>query len=117
MLRRLFYTSLSVFFISSYLHTVSSAPIFPLWPYVVHIGVYEPATLAAYNVLQNSSDVSDSTVSLNAITAGITQCEMDQCWNAIGYGNNADENNEVTLDALIIDGVTLDVGAVADLRK
>ncbi len=96
---------------------VSSRPIFPRWPYVIHIGAYEPATLAAYNILQNSTDATDSTVSLNAITAGITQCEVDQCWNAIGYGNNPDESGEVTLDALIIDGVTLDVGAVADLRK
>uniref|UniRef100_A0A8C0EXH5 N(4)-(Beta-N-acetylglucosaminyl)-L-asparaginase n=1 Tax=Bubo bubo TaxID=30461 RepID=A0A8C0EXH5_BUBBB len=47
---------------------------------------------------------------------GCGQCEIDQCDGSVGYGGSPDESGETTLDAMIMDGNTMDVGAVADLR-
>ncbi|XP_077984328.1 N(4)-(Beta-N-acetylglucosaminyl)-L-asparaginase-like isoform X2 [Glandiceps talaboti] len=40
-----------------------------------------------------------------------------QCDGTVGYGGSPDEDGETTLDAMIMDGITHDVGAVADLRR
>lgn len=44
-------------------------------------------------------------------------CEREQCDGTVGYGGSPDENGESTLDALIMDGTTMNVGAVAALRE
>lgn len=41
---------------------------------------------------------------VDAIVAGCTVCEQEQCDGTVGYGGSPDENGETTLDALIIDG-------------
>lgn len=41
---------------------------------------------------------------IDAIVAGCTVCEQEQCDGTVGYGGSPDENGETTLDALIIDG-------------
>jgi N4-(beta-N-acetylglucosaminyl)-L-asparaginase len=34
----------------------------------------------------------------------------------VGYGGSPDEDGETTLDAMVMDGQTLDIGAVGALR-
>ncbi|KAM8808195.1 N(4)-(beta-N-acetylglucosaminyl)-L-asparaginase [Eudromia elegans] len=54
---------------------------------------------------------------LDAVEKGCAQCEIDQCDGSVGYGGSPDESGETTLDAMIMDGNTMEVGAVADLRR
>ena len=54
---------------------------------------------------------------LDAMTEGCSICEEQQCDGSVGYGGSPDEVGETTLDAMIMDGTTMDVGAVADLRR
>ncbi|XP_048506929.1 putative N(4)-(beta-N-acetylglucosaminyl)-L-asparaginase GD10667 isoform X2 [Athalia rosae] len=44
-------------------------------------------------------------------------CEQLQCRTTVGFGGSPDEKGETTLDAMIMDGVTMDVGAVGGLRR
>jgi len=53
----------------------------------------------------------------NAVVGGISQCEMLKCNDGIAYGGNPDERGDVSLDALLMDGSTMEVGAVGDLRR
>ena len=41
---------------------------------------------------------------------------MNQCDTTVGYGGSPDEDGETTLDAMVMDGQTLDIGAVGALR-
>lgn len=43
--------------------------------------------------------------------------EEEQCDRTVGFGGSPDENGETTLDAMIMDGKTFNVGAVACLRR
>lgn len=54
---------------------------------------------------------------LDAVEAGCTQCEIDQCDGTVGYGGSPDETGETTLDALIMDGKTRAAGSVGCLRR
>ncbi|MBN3300045.1 ASPG asparaginase, partial [Amia calva] len=54
---------------------------------------------------------------LDAVEQGCGQCEKDQCDGSVGYGGNPDETGETTLDAMIMNGDTMEVGAVGDLRR
>ena len=54
---------------------------------------------------------------LDAVEAGCTQCEVDQCDGTVGYGGSPDENGETRLDAMIMDGNTGNVGAVASMGR
>lgn len=47
---------------------------------------------------------SSTTPALDAVQAGCTKCEEDQCDGTVGYGGSPDENGETTLDAMIMDG-------------
>ena len=49
--------------------------------------------------------------------AGCARCESDQCDGTVGYGGSPDEHGETTLDAMVMDGQTANVGAVAALRR
>lgn len=42
---------------------------------------------------------------VDAVVAGCTICEQEQCDGTVGYGGSPDENGETTLDALVIDGL------------
>lgn len=48
---------------------------------------------------------------------GCSVCEREQCDGTVGYGGSPDENGETTLDAMIMDGKTMNMGAVAALRN
>lgn len=54
---------------------------------------------------------------IDAIEKGCSQCEMDQCDGTVGWGGSPSETGETTLDAMIMDGETYDVGAVGGLRR
>ncbi|EDW74947.2 uncharacterized protein Dwil_GK15948 [Drosophila willistoni] len=52
----------------------------------------------------------------NAVVEGCNRCEKLQCDLAVGLGGSPDEAGDTTLDAMIMDGATMNVGAVAGLR-
>ena len=41
---------------------------------------------------------------VQAVVAGCSQCERDQCDGTVGFGGSPDEKGETTLDAMIMDG-------------
>lgn len=47
---------------------------------------------------------------------GCAVCEREQCDGTVGYGGSPNENGETTLDAMLMDGRTMNIGAVASLR-
>lgn len=53
---------------------------------------------------------------LDAVEAGCGACERLQCDLEVGYGGNPDESGQTTLDAMIFDGPTHQMGAVGNLR-
>ncbi|XP_064537889.1 LOW QUALITY PROTEIN: putative N(4)-(beta-N-acetylglucosaminyl)-L-asparaginase GH22932, partial [Drosophila montana] len=52
----------------------------------------------------------------NAVVGGVNKCEIDQCEMFVGYGGEPDEQGQTTLDAMVMDGATMNVGAVAGLN-
>ncbi|KAK4078328.1 uncharacterized protein Triagg1_3344 [Trichoderma aggressivum f. europaeum] len=74
-------------------------------------GPFTASTNAAFLALSNSSSA------LDAVQAGCQACQTNQCDNTVGFGGSPDESCETTLDALIMDGQTLNAGAVANLRR
>lgn len=81
-------------------------------PLVVITWDYEQATQRAWNVLSK-----EKRSALDAIEESCSLCEELKCRKTVGYGGSPDENGETTLDALIMDGVTMDVGGVGLLRN
>ncbi|GMF19139.1 unnamed protein product [Phytophthora lilii] len=77
------------------------------WPFV-------NATRAGFTALRESVGRSHA---LDAITRGCNRCEVDQCDFTVGYGGSPDSTGETTLDAMILDGSTMEMGAVAQLRR
>ncbi|XP_049294647.1 N(4)-(Beta-N-acetylglucosaminyl)-L-asparaginase [Anopheles funestus] len=53
---------------------------------------------------------------IEALVEGCSVCEREQCDGTVGFGGSPDENGETTLDAMLMDGTTMDIGAVAALR-
>ncbi|KAJ6668629.1 hypothetical protein lerEdw1_012111 [Lerista edwardsae] len=80
-------------------------------PLVINTWPFRKATEAAWSTLQAGGS------ELDAVEKGCSQCELDQCDGSVGYGGHPDEHGETTLDAMIMDGNTMEVGAVADLRR
>ena len=54
--------------------------------------------LSGYNVFLNGGSVVD------AVEKGCSKCEVLRCDGSVGEGSDPDENGEVTLDAMIMDG-------------
>lgn len=54
---------------------------------------------------------------VDAVVEGCSYCEREQCRKTVGFGGSPDEGGETTLDALVMDGTTMDVGAVGGLRE
>ncbi|KFM67216.1 putative N(4)-(beta-N-acetylglucosaminyl)-L-asparaginase, partial [Stegodyphus mimosarum] len=80
-------------------------------PLVINTWGFKNGTAKAWDVLSSGGSA------LDAVESGCSQCEIEQCDHTVGYGGSPDESGETTLDAMIMDGVTHDVGAVADLRR
>ncbi|XP_015433483.1 PREDICTED: N(4)-(Beta-N-acetylglucosaminyl)-L-asparaginase [Dufourea novaeangliae] len=81
-------------------------------PLVVVTWDYQDATQKAWDVLYN-----EKRSALDAIEESCSLCEAQKCRKTVGYGGSPDESGETTLDALIMDGVTMDVGGVGLLRN
>ena len=41
---------------------------------------------------------------VEAVVAGCTRCEEDQCDGTVGFGGSPDEDGETTLDAMVMNG-------------
>ncbi|XP_063314224.1 N(4)-(beta-N-acetylglucosaminyl)-L-asparaginase [Pelobates fuscus] len=80
-------------------------------PLVINTWPFTRAAEAAWKVLELGGSA------LDAVEKGCTQCEIDQCDGSVGYGGSPDEKGETTLDAMIMNGDTMEAGAVANLRR
>ncbi|XP_043211109.1 N(4)-(Beta-N-acetylglucosaminyl)-L-asparaginase-like [Amphibalanus amphitrite] len=80
-------------------------------PLVVNTWPFTNATETAWQILSASGSA------LDAVEMGCTTCEKLQCDGTVGFGGSPDENGETTLDAMIMDGDTQNVGAVGCLRR
>merc|ERR1712062_103904 len=80
-------------------------------PTVITTWQFTNATIKAWDILKNNGTAMD------AIEQGCSVCEDEQCDRTVGYGGSPDENGETTLDAMVMDGDTFNVGAVANLRR
>ncbi|KAL7785866.1 asparaginase-like protein [Trichoderma ceciliae] len=88
-------------------------------------GPFTSATDAAFFSLTNNSQSGGAgpharhsdLLTLNAVQAGCRACQSKQCDKTVGFGGSPDESCETTLDALIMDGQTMNAGAVANLRR
>lgn len=81
------------------------------FPVIVITWDYESATEKAWDVIYNQKRSA-----LDAIEEACSLCEAQQCRKTVGFGGSPDESGETTLDALLMDGVTMDVGGVGGLR-
>ena len=110
---------LSGLLIQSHKHAQSPSSS-PGLPMVINTwgGPFTAAADAAYEALTSSSSSSlSSSAALDAVEIGCRACERGQCGGSVGYGGSPDESCETTLDALVMDGSTMDSGAVAGLRR
>ncbi|XP_053441139.1 N(4)-(beta-N-acetylglucosaminyl)-L-asparaginase [Nycticebus coucang] len=82
-----------------------------LLPLVLNTWPFKNATEAAWRTLAYGGSAID------AVESGCAACEREQCDGTVGFGGSPDELGETTLDAMIIDGTTMDIGAVGDLRR
>lgn len=104
------------------LHTSLHAPLAaalpsPGLPMVINTwgGPFTAATDAAYLAL--ASNTTSNVTAIDAVQLGCSTCERNRCDGSVGYGGSPDEACETTLDALLMDGTTLNAGAVAGLRR
>lgn len=81
------------------------------YPLVVSTWPFKEAVRAAWRALDEGSSAVD------AVVEGCSACEELRCDGTVGPGGSPDENGETTLDALIMNGVTMEVGAVAAMRN
>ncbi|XP_036407227.1 N(4)-(beta-N-acetylglucosaminyl)-L-asparaginase [Megalops cyprinoides] len=86
-------------------------PCYAVLPLVINTWPFQDATATAWKTLSSGGSV------LDAVEKGCAQCEIDQCDGSVGYGGSPDETGETTLDAMIMNGDTMEVGAVGDLRR
>ncbi|KAL2089205.1 hypothetical protein ACEWY4_016104 [Coilia grayii] len=99
-------------FIYLFVLTLSTSPfVEPSLPLVINTWPFRDATAAAWRALQKGASA------LDAVEMGCSTCEWEQCDGSVGYGGSPDEGGETTLDAMIMNGDTMEVGAVADLRR
>ncbi|CAI7838854.1 unnamed protein product [Closterium sp. NIES-53] len=78
---------------------------------VVNVWPFLEANCRAWEVLTRGGSA------LDAVVEGCNVCEVLQCDGSVGYGGSPDEKGETTLDAMVMDGDSMDVGAVAGLRR
>lgn len=81
-------------------------------PVVINTWPFTMATETAFETLSKGGGSA-----MDAVVDGCSRCERDQCDHTVGFGGSPDESGETSLDALLIDGDTLNVGAVANLRR
>ena len=91
--------------------TPRSTPISKNVPIIINTWAFTDATQSGWDVLDSQQGTA-----LDAVQKGASTCEMEQCDGTVGFGGSPDEQGETTLDAMIMDGDTMKVGAVANLR-
>ena len=80
-------------------------------PLVINTWAFQEANEAAWTTLLQGH------TALDALVVGCTTCEEQQCDGTVGYGGSPDENGETTLDAMLMDGSNMNIGAVGSLRQ
>ena len=80
-------------------------------PVLISTWNFKEANAVGWQVLSEGGSA------LTAVEEGCTRCEELQCDGTVGYGGSPDEDGETTLDAMIMDGSTLNVGGVGCLRR
>ncbi|XP_053400827.1 N(4)-(Beta-N-acetylglucosaminyl)-L-asparaginase-like [Mercenaria mercenaria] len=81
-------------------------------PLVLTTWPYQDAVRAGWMTLTGSGNSA-----VDAVEATGHSCEMSACRHTVGFGGSPDESGETTLDAMIMDGTTHNVGAVGGLRR
>ncbi|CAK7357252.1 unnamed protein product [Dovyalis caffra] len=81
-----------------------------LYPLVVSTWPFKEAVRAAWRAVDGGLSAVD------AVVEGCSACEELRCDGTVGPGGSPDENGETTIDAMIMNGVTMEVGAVAAMR-
>lgn len=83
-----------------------------LTPLVISTWNFPEATMTAWESL------SAGKAAVESVVDGCAYCEdyPSSCGGSVGYGPKPGEDGEVTLDAMIMDGATMDVGSVGCLR-
>ncbi|CAN0830400.1 Probable isoaspartyl peptidase/L-asparaginase 3 [Linum grandiflorum] len=79
-------------------------------PLVVSTWPFKEAVRAAWKAVDAGLSAVDSVVE------GCSACEVLRCDGTVGPGGSPDENGETTIDAMIMNGVTMEVGAVGAMR-
>ncbi|KAL5266275.1 hypothetical protein ACHWQZ_G003636 [Mnemiopsis leidyi] len=79
--------------------------------FAINTWPFTSATDAAFQTLIQGGS------SLDAVVAGCSQCETDQCDGTVGWGGSPDEDGHTTLDALVMEGGRQDTGAVIQLKS
>ncbi|WCJ36445.1 small G protein family protein / RhoGAP family protein [Euphorbia peplus] len=80
------------------------------FPLVVSTWPFKEAVRTAWRAVDGGLSAVD------AVVEGCSTCEELRCDGTVGPGGSPDENGETTIDALIMNGVTMEVGAVAAMR-
>ncbi|KAM7273235.1 hypothetical protein ACFE04_027899 [Oxalis oulophora] len=80
------------------------------YPIVVTTWPFTEAVRAAWRAADDGSSAVD------AVVEGCSTCEELRCDGTVGPGGSPDENGETTIDALVMNGVSMEVGAVAAMR-
>ncbi|KAJ8752911.1 hypothetical protein K2173_008646 [Erythroxylum novogranatense] len=80
------------------------------YPMVVSTWPFKEAVRAAWSAVDGGLNAVD------AVVEGCSACEELRCDGTVGPGGSPDENGETTIDAMVMNGVTMEVGAVAAMR-
>nr|GLL21035.1 probable isoaspartyl peptidase/L-asparaginase 3 [Ipomoea trifida] len=80
------------------------------YPLVVSTWPFLEAVRAAWRAADSGLSAID------AVVEGCSACEELRCDGTVGPGGSPDENGETTIDAMVMNGVTMEVGAVAGMR-
>lgn len=80
------------------------------YPLVVSTWPFREAVRAAWRA------VGKGAAAVDAVVEGCSACEELRCDGTVGPGGSPDENGETAIDAMIMNGVTMEVGAVAAMR-
>lgn len=80
-------------------------------PVVINTWPFVESNIAAAHVVENGSSY------LDAIEMGCSVAEQNTSITSVGYGGSPNEDGETTLDAMIMDGQTHDVGSVGCLKE
>ncbi|GAB0086671.1 N(4)-(Beta-N-acetylglucosaminyl)-L-asparaginase [Sergentomyia squamirostris] len=86
-------------------------PAFSSVPLVINTWNFREANYQAWKTLYW-----EGRTALDALVSGCSLCELRQCDGSVGFGGSPDELGDTSLDAMIMDGRSMDVGAVANVR-